>query len=115
MQAVAKHGDGRWLMMVVLIASLLIVAMPVRADTTLTVNNSADPATGTPANCNTPNTGTCTLRDAVAAANATTGATITISAALTAAIAPTSPLTLSSAMTIQGGGGVRGDGDLVRQ
>lgn len=106
MRAVARRssGVGRWLMMVVLIASLLVVARPVRADTTLTVNSTADPATGATANCDTLNTGTCTLRDAVAAANATSGATITFSRSTDPNFMLNSPLTLSAPMTIQGNG-----------
>ncbi|MGI8857290.1 MAG: choice-of-anchor Q domain-containing protein [Thermomicrobiales bacterium] len=101
------RGIGQWLTMVALFASLLVPSVPARADTMLAVNSSDDPATGTAAHCATPNAGTCTLRDAVAAANATTGATITISTALTAAITLASPLAVSSAMTIQGGGELR--------
>lgn len=86
---------------------LALVALPAtsaRADVaTFTVNSAADPATGTASNCAPTNAGTCTLRDAVAAANATTGATVAF-APLLSTITLASPLTVSSAMTIQGNG-----------
>jgi hypothetical protein len=61
---------------VAVVTSALVVvaatAVPAAA-TTLAVDNAGDPAVGNPANCPVVAAGTCTLRDAVAAANANPG------------------------------------------
>ena len=71
-------GKGRWLAPLLLLA----VAGAANAVDTFTVNSLTDDASGVAANCpaNAVPTGTCTLRDAIAAANAdTNGGTIQFS------------------------------------
>lgn len=96
----------RLLLLPLLLLPLLgaLPATPARAATTFTVNSTTDPATGAAANCAPANAGTCTLRDAVAAANAAVGATITFSSSTNPNFILNSPLTLSASMTIQGNG-----------
>src|SRR6202012_63090 len=69
----------RWGWLAVAIAGLVLVPAA-QAATTFPVAKTADDATGVASNCTTPPAAACSLRDAVAAANANPGSTIQLAA-----------------------------------
>ena len=69
----------RWGWLAAAIAGLVLVPAA-QAASTFTVSTTADDATGVASNCTTPPAAACSLRDAVAAANANPGATIQLAA-----------------------------------
>ncbi len=95
------------LALLLLLALIAFPATPTRAAGLFTVSSTLDAAVGVAANCAPASVAPCLLRDAIAAANATSGATIAFAAGLSPTIILGSPLTLSSAMTIQGNGTLR--------
>ena len=59
-------------------ASAVLLTATAAGAVTVTVDNTGDPAVGNPANCPAVPAGTCTLRDAIAAANAGAADTVSI-------------------------------------
>lgn len=92
--------------------ALALVALPATHAAaftlTYTVNSTADPATGNVLACAPANPGTCTLRDAVAAASSAVTTDPTIDATITFATLPSitlvTPLVINSPVTIAGKG-----------
>lgn len=93
-----------------LIGGLVFASPPVRAGTTSAVTTTDDPVGGgTASNCDLMSVSPCSLRDAVAAANATTDATISLPAG-TYTVTHLAPGTLYSGLTITLSVTITGDG-----
>ncbi len=75
-----------------------------QAATSWTVNNTADPAGGTASNCNPANAGTCSLRDAIAAASSGDAIAFAIGSNKTIKLTSNTTLTLDKNLTIDGSG-----------
>ncbi len=71
---------------------------------TFTVDTNGDDATGTPANCAAGNANTCTLRDAVAAANADTGNTDGINFSVTGVTLANGTIDFTNSVLVDGTG-----------
>ena len=107
MSGLPRRGRAALLTLALVGAPLVVAALTVSpaAAATVTVDSTGDPAVGNPANCPAVPAGTCTLRDAIVAADAGAGAdTVSVAVGPIALTQGTLVHASASPLTVNGNG-----------